>query len=146
MSNNSDMIRVIQVPTIRHQQKQPKVINTKKLDEDELKLLEKEDPFLYYSIPAVKKAKLTHNKPIDHTEVLREAARSSGNSMVSRQTRVSTESAMLLDELMLQIDEEDVIDYTEVIRESAMSMSSGTSMVSRMLKRKCAPYQCCMMI
>ena len=84
-------------------------INVKQMNEDELKLLKRQDPFLYYSIPAVKKAKLTNRKPIDHTEVLKEAAMSSGSGMVSRQTRVSTECApsMLLDDfLMLLIDEE----------------------------------------
>ena len=108
-NSNSDIIRVMQVPTIRQQQ-QPKVINVKELNEDELKLLKKQDPFLYYSIPAVKKAKLANVKPIDHTEVLRlkEAARSSGSGMISRRTRVSTECApsMLLDDLILLIDEE----------------------------------------
>ena len=59
-NSNSDIIRVMQVPTIRQQQ-QPKVINVKELNEDELKLLKKQDPFLYYSIPAVKKAKLANS-------------------------------------------------------------------------------------
>ena len=109
MSSNSDILGVMQVPTIRHpEQQQPKVINVKQLNEDELKLLKKLDPFLYYSIPAVKKAKLTNVKPIDHNEVLKEAAMSSDSGMVSRRTRVSTECApsMLLDDLMLLIDEE----------------------------------------
>ena len=106
-NSNSDIIRVMQVPTIRQQQ-QPKVINVKELNEDELKLLKKQDPFLYYSIPAVKKAKLINIKPIDHTEVLKETARSSDSGMVSRKTRVSTECApsMLLDDLILLINEE----------------------------------------
>ena len=100
-SSNPDIVRVMQVPTIRPpQQQQPKVINVDHLNEDELKLLKKQDPFLYYSIPAVKKA--TNCKPIDHTEVIREAARSSGSGMISRKTRVSTECApsMLLDGLI----------------------------------------------
>ena len=109
-NSNSDIISVMQVSTIRHPQQQPKVINVKQLNEDELIQLKKQDPFLYYSIPTVKKAKLTNScKPIDHTEVLKEAARLSGSGMVSRRTRVSTECApsMLLDDfLMLLIDEE----------------------------------------
>ena len=105
-SSNPDIVHVMQVPTIRHPQKQPKVINVNHLNEDELKLLKKHDPFLYYSIPAVKKA--TNGKPIDHTEVIREAARSSGSGMISRKTRVSTECApsMLLDGLILYGEEE----------------------------------------
>ena len=149
MSSNSDIISVMQVPTIRHPEQQPKVINVKQLNKDELKQLKKEDPFLYYSIPAVKKAKLANVKPIDHTEVLKEAAMSSGSGMVSRQTRVSTECApaMLLDDLMMLIDEEEDLnlDHTEVLKYDT-SLSTGSCMVSRMLQRKCAPYQCCMMI
>ena len=107
-NSNSDIISVMQVSTIRHPQQQPKVINVKQLNEDELIQLKKQDPFLYYSIPAVKKAKLTNCKPIDHNEVLKEASMSSGSGMVSRRTRVSTECApsMLLDDLMMLIDEE----------------------------------------
>ena len=100
----------MQVPTIRPpKQQQPKVINVNHLNEDELKLLKKQDPFLYYSIPAVKKAVNTINcKPIDNTEVIREAARSSGSGMISRKTRVSTECApsMLLDDLISYGEEE----------------------------------------
>ena len=103
--SNSDIVRVMQVPTIRPPQKQqPKKIIVNLLNEDELKLLKKRDPFLYYSIPAAKRAaKLTNYKPIDHTEVIREVARSSGSGMISRKTRVSTECApsMLLDDLIL---------------------------------------------
>ena len=109
-SSNSDIVCVMQVPTIRPpKQQQPKVINVNHLNEDELKLLKKQDPFLYYSIPAVKKAVNTINcKPIDNTEVIREAARSSGSGMISRKTRVSTECApsMLLDDLISYGEEE----------------------------------------
>ena len=149
MSSKSDIICVMQVPTIRQPQQQTKEINVKQLSEDDLKLLQKQDPFLYYSIPAVKKAKLTNVKPIDHTEVLREAARSSGSGMVSRRTRVSTECApsMLLDDLMMLIDdeEEEDLDHNEVLKYDTGSLTASC-MVSRMLQRKCAPYQCCMMI
>jgi len=78
------------------------------LNEDELKLLKKQDPFLYYSIPAAKRAaKLTNCKPIDHTEVIRETVRPSGSGMISRKTRVSTECApsMLLGDLILHGEE-----------------------------------------
>ena len=102
--SDSDIVRVMQVPTIRPPQKQqPKKIIVDLLNEDELILLKKQDPFLYYSIPAAKRAaKPTKDKPIDHTEVIREAARSSGIGMISRKTRVSTECApsMLLDGLI----------------------------------------------
>ena len=151
MSSKSDIICVMQVPTIRQPQQQTKEINVKQLNEDELKLLKKQDPFLYYSIPAVKKAKLTNCKPINHTEVLKEAAMSLGSGMVSRKTRVSTECApsMLLDDLMMLIeDEEDLnLDHTEVLKYDTDNGSlTASCMVSRMLQRKCAPYQCCMMI
>ena len=149
MSSKSDIICVMQVPTIRQPQQQTKEINVKQLNEDELKLLKKQDPFLYYSIPAVKKAKLANVKPIDHTEVLKEATRSSGSGIVSRRTRVSTECApsMLLDDLMMLIDEEEYLglDHNEVLKYNTGSLTASC-MVSRMLQRRCAPYQCCMMI
>ena len=100
-SSNSDIVRVMQVPTIRPpKEQQPKVINVNQLNEVELKRIKKQDPFLYYSIPAVEKA--TNCKPVDHIEVIREAARSSGSGMISRKTAVSTECApsMLLDDLI----------------------------------------------
>ena len=92
----------------------------------------------------MKKAKLTNCKPIDHTEVLKEAAMSSGSGLVSRKTRMSTECApsMLLDDLMMLIDEDEDLnlDHTEVLKyEAAMSSSSG--MVSRKTRvsTECAP-------
>ena len=51
MSSNPDIIRVMQVPLRQPEQQQPKkVINIKQMNEDELKQLKKEDPFLYYSL------------------------------------------------------------------------------------------------
>ena len=88
-SNDSDIICVMRVPTIQEEpQCQPKVkeINVNHLNEDDLKKLKTQDPFLYYSIPGVSKAKLS-GTPVDHTKVLQESLGS-----VQRKTRVSTES------------------------------------------------------
>ena len=85
-SNDSDIIRVMHVPTIKEEpQCQPKVteINVNQLNEDDLKKIKTQDPFLYYSIPGMINPKLT-TKPADHTKLLQ-------GSVVQRKTRVSTE-------------------------------------------------------
>jgi len=76
-------------PTLNNQQ--CKEIDIRKFNVDDLKLLKKQDPFLYYSIPAVNKAKLT-SKTVDHNKVLQDAVQyPSTNALVSRRSRVSTE-------------------------------------------------------
>jgi len=70
---------------------QRKEIDIRQFSVDDLKLLKKQDTFLYYSIPAVNKAKLT-SKAVDHNQVLQDAVQyPSTNALVSRPSRVSTE-------------------------------------------------------
>ena len=90
------VLQQIQVPT---KTASPDTVNNQQLKEidirqfnvDDLKLLKKQDPFLYYSIPAVNKAKLT-SKTVDHNQVLQDAVQHpSTNALVSRRSRFSTE-------------------------------------------------------
>ena len=52
------------IPTKRSEPAQEKEIDTQKLTEDDLKRLKQKDPFLYFSIPAVRNAAL-FNKDLD---------------------------------------------------------------------------------
>lgn len=99
---------IISVPTkaASNSKHQPPQIDISKLNEDDLKILKTQDPFLYHSIPSVNKAKLTI-KPIDHTRVIQDASattlESSSSSMISRKTRVTTEchATLILDDLAM---------------------------------------------
>ena len=86
-------------------------IDMSKLNEDELKKLKTQDPFLYYSIPGVNKAELS-GIPVDHTKVLQDTS----SAMVSRRTRVSTEGIFSL--------ENDHVDRTMVLQEAAETQLS----------------------
>ena len=90
-----NVLQQIQVPTKTAspdtKDQQRKEIDIRQFNVDELKLLKTQDPFLYYSIPAVNKAKLT-SKTVDHHQVLQDAVQyPSTNALVSRRSRVSTE-------------------------------------------------------
>lgn len=71
------------------------------LSEDDLRTLQKEDPFMYHSIPAVHKAKLSLK------DVEQSKARPISSSIVSRKTRLSTEChvSLILDDLFLDDEE-----------------------------------------
>ena len=85
-----DKFEIIRVPTIMHKPR-PREVDISQMNETELQLLKTQDPFLYHSIPQIKKAKLGVH-PIDHTKVLQDVAtQSSSDHIISRQTRVSTE-------------------------------------------------------
>ena len=86
-------------------------IDISKLNEDELKKLKTQDPFLYYSIPGVNKAELS-GMPVDHTKVLQDTS----SAMVSRKSRVSTEGIFSL--------ENDDVDRTMVLRGAAETQLS----------------------
>jgi len=101
---------IIRVPTktasnysTKHQ---PPQIDISKLNEDDLKLLKTQDPFLYHSIPSVNKAKL-NIKPIDYTRVIQDASATTleSSAIISRRTRVSTEchATLILDDLMDEV-------------------------------------------
>ena len=51
--------------TAEHSPKKAKVIDTANLNEEDLKALKKEDPFLYYSIPGVRAATIQSNRSVD---------------------------------------------------------------------------------
>jgi len=98
---------IIRVPTKTASnystKQQPPQIDISKLNEDDLKLLKTQDPFLYHSIPSVNKAKLII-KPIDHTRVIQDAtATLASSAVISRRTRVTTEchATLILDDLVM---------------------------------------------
>jgi len=86
-------------------------IDISKLNEDELKKLKTQDPFLYYSIPEVNKAELS-GMPVDHTKVLRDTS----SAMVMRKSRVSTEGIFNL--------ENEHVDHAMVLQEAAETQLS----------------------
>lgn len=88
-------------------------IDISKLNEDELKKLKTQDPFLYYSIPGVNKAELS-GMPVDHTKVLQDTS----SAMVSRRTRVSTEGIFSLE------NEYADVDRTIILQEAAETQLS----------------------
>ena len=100
---------IISIPTkaASNSKHQPPQIDISKLNEDDLKLLKTQDPFLYHSIPSVNKAKL-NIKPIDHTRVIQDATAATAlesSSVISRRTRVSTEchATLILDDVMDEV-------------------------------------------
>ena len=100
-----DIIISVPTKTASNSKHQPPQIDISKLNEDDLKILKTQDPFLYHSIPSVNKAKLTI-KPIDHTRVIQDATAATAlesSSMISRRTRVSTEchATLILDDLAM---------------------------------------------
>jgi len=94
-----NVLQQIQVPTKtaspdtapNTNDQQHKEIDIRQFNVDDLKLLKTQDPFLYYSIPAVNRANLT-SKTVDHNQVLQDAVQyPSTNALVLRRSRVSTE-------------------------------------------------------
>ncbi|KAL7435485.1 hypothetical protein ACHAXM_004680 [Skeletonema potamos] len=81
--DNAKRIRLL-VPTVTAK-KATEDIDLNSMTEEDLKLLQKKDPFLYYSIPKVREATLSL-KEVDYSEV------SQLTCKVSRKTRVSFES------------------------------------------------------
>ena len=88
-------------------------IDISKLNEDELKKLKTQDPFLYYSIPGVNKAELS-GMPVDHTKVLQDTS----SAMVMRRTRVSTEGIFNLENEYVDVD------HTTVFQQAAETQLS----------------------
>ena len=89
------------VRTIPDKPPQPKETDISKLNEEDLKSLKINDPFLYNSIPSIHKAKL-NNETVDHTKIIRDAVAQPSSAVVSRKSRVSTESAasVMVDEYL----------------------------------------------
>ncbi|KAL7442427.1 hypothetical protein ACHAXM_008530 [Skeletonema potamos] len=75
--------------------KNTELLELQPMTEEDLKLLQKKDPFLYYSIPEVREAALSL-KEVDYSKISQSACK------VSRKTRVSFErhTDFLLDELV----------------------------------------------
>mmetsp|Transcript_50732 Transcript_50732/g.108129 ORF Transcript_50732/g.108129 Transcript_50732/m.108129 type:complete len:136 (-) Transcript_50732:277-684(-) len=86
-------------------------VDLSELSETDLGSLERQDPFMYYSIPAVRRAKLFFEE-VDHSEV----ASSLPSQVVSRQSRVTTEcdAILLLDDLLNMSEEEFAAEFREL--------------------------------
>ena len=87
-SMNKQTTRAIQDPT--HKEKLTNEIDLRQLSESDIASLQKQDPFMYHSIPAVYKARLNLER-IDHSTVV-PSDTSNTSSVVTRKTRISTES------------------------------------------------------
>ena len=84
---------------------EPVEIDTSALSAEELQLLRKDDPFLYYSIPAVRRATFRLDEPDLSLLVLEE----SSSTIVKRSTRVSVEchTDLLMEDLLTELEQED---------------------------------------
>eukprot|EP00985_Skeletonema_marinoi_P000775 scaffold287_cov151-Skeletonema_marinoi.AAC.8 len=91
----------ILVPTFPDK-KDEEELDLQSLTEEDLKLLKKTDPFLYYSIPAVNKAALSLKK-IDHSKA-------SQSMKVTRKERLTFEChpSLAMDELLVGLGEADL--------------------------------------
>ena len=119
---------VLRVPTFKAVAPRAIEIDVSKLDEAELRTLQKNDPFLYHSIPAVHKATLSLDD-IEYANIKsqpEDAPKASCSAKVLRKTRLSTESHMsvLLEDLIyndellraeFQEHEEDTEDLESVL-------------------------------
>lgn len=100
--------RSIAVPTYsREPQAEPKEVDVGNLSVEDLQLLKEQDPFLYYSIPGVRRAEL-HSQEVDMSKLLvddRSGRESSATSStkVKRCTRLSFEchTDVLLEDFFL---------------------------------------------
>eukprot|EP00984_Skeletonema_dohrnii_P002803 scaffold960_cov203-Skeletonema_dohrnii-CCMP3373.AAC.1 len=66
-------------------------IDTSNLNEQDFDFLKNQDPFLYYSIPAVRQAEVVHSRDIDVSDI---QAQGKGSPRVERQSRISFECPM----------------------------------------------------
>ena len=90
-------------------EKPEKKLDTKDITFSDLASLKKSDPFMYYSIPAIRRAVL-HGKEVDSSEIFmpisdripRKTTDRSSKSQVTRQSRISFEcyADVLLKDLM----------------------------------------------
>jgi len=94
-SSTSSPSHTISHPTFSDE-KPKKIIDTTDLNVEDMESLKKSDPFLYFSIPAVRRAAV-HNKEVDLSSL-----RDSQASRVERRSRISFEchTDLLLEDLM----------------------------------------------
>eukprot|EP00984_Skeletonema_dohrnii_P020684 scaffold10156_cov98-Skeletonema_dohrnii-CCMP3373.AAC.3 len=93
----------ILVPTFPDK-KDVEELDLQSLTEEDLKVLKKTDPFLYYSIPGVNKAAVSLKK-IDHSK-----AWQSQSTKVTRKERLTFEChpSLAMDELLVGLEEADL--------------------------------------
>mmetsp|Transcript_19736 Transcript_19736/g.39460 ORF Transcript_19736/g.39460 Transcript_19736/m.39460 type:complete len:87 (+) Transcript_19736:334-594(+) len=66
-------------------------IDTSNLNEQDFDFLKNQDPFLYYSIPAVRQAEVVHSRDNDVSDI---QVQGKGSHRVERQSRISFECPM----------------------------------------------------
>ena len=66
-------------------------IDTSNLNEQDFDFLKNQDPFLYYSIPAVRQAEVVHSRDNDVSDI---QVQGKGSPRVERQSRISFECPM----------------------------------------------------
>src|SRR6056300_1202326 len=110
----------IVVPTTASSPEQREVFDISNLSNDDLQALRKKDPFLYYSIPSVRRAELgfsdssssCSSKGLDSSAsaaaAMSDDDKSSASTTVKRCTRVSFEchTDLLLEEYLSELDEQ----------------------------------------
>jgi len=76
-SNGSEVFPVFTIPTKGPSEPKKVILNTSSLNEENLKSLKQEDPFLYYSIPSVRRAAVFGNKCTTDVSSLQQSTNSS---------------------------------------------------------------------
>ncbi|KAL3793819.1 hypothetical protein HJC23_006179 [Cyclotella cryptica] len=97
-----DQHQTILVPTFSSEPRKTKQIDVSKLTEGDIQSLQKDDPFMYYSIPGISEAELLR-ETVDYSN-LSSLIQGDGScsGVVSRRSRLSTECdyAVLFKDLM----------------------------------------------
>jgi hypothetical protein len=106
------------------------VIDTSDLNDQDLDLLKKQDPFLYYSIPAVRTAAVVHSRDIDMSAIQGQDSR-----RVERQSRISFEchTDLLMGDLFETLDDmagdrgERDLDFDSILRRLLQDARRGVA-------------------
>ena len=129
VNNSSSLPSFHLVATAAPEEDRPKkILDTSELDEQDLEALKKQDPFLYYSIPAVWQADIIHNSDVDIRAIRGSGSQTSrrasapgrmqsdeSSTKVERKTRISFECHMdvLLEDLMDEFDDSFLQEFPE---------------------------------
>lgn len=104
---------VVYVPTKLGVPRPTEAINTSDLSEEDLRSLRDADPFMYYSIPAKRRAAM-RCEARDRTDSVMAASRVQGPSAVAtRKTRITFEMdavTLMVGDMGVEIEDEDLLD------------------------------------
>eukprot|EP00984_Skeletonema_dohrnii_P017664 scaffold8099_cov79-Skeletonema_dohrnii-CCMP3373.AAC.5 len=116
----------IMIPTDNTLNPADREIDLRRMDEQDVKSLQKSDPFMYYSIPGVLQASLRHND-VNYSDIASLSHAHPSNqgeddtSKVSRRTRFSFEChpGVLMEDLMgelgQELDDDLSLDYDDIL-------------------------------